>query len=106
METRKDPFSSSVSMSQLWYTQRVKEKVAKQLNKNKDLLVEIVGDIQVVGEGRVTNVMNLAFVVGLSWGGEDKKLWNMLTVIDEPVVEASMPKVKGMRELYNLDSLW
>jgi hypothetical protein len=37
MENRKE--NSSVSTSQLWYTRRVKEKVAKQLNKNKDLLV-------------------------------------------------------------------
>jgi hypothetical protein len=103
METRKDPFNSSVSTSQLWYTRRVKEKVAKQLNKNKDLLAEAVVDILVVGEGRVSDVMNLAFIVGLSWGGEDKKLWDMLAVIDEPVVEASEPKVKGMRELKNLD---
>jgi hypothetical protein len=27
--------NSSVSMSQLWYTRRVKEKVAKQLNKKQ-----------------------------------------------------------------------
>jgi Holliday junction resolvase RusA-like endonuclease len=36
-ETRREsgtPTNSSVSLSQLWYTQRVKEKVAKQLNKN------------------------------------------------------------------------
>jgi hypothetical protein len=83
METQKDPFNSSVSTSQLWYTRRVKEKVAKQLSKNKDLLVEVVGDISVVAEGRVTDAMNLASVVGLSWGGEDIKLRDMLTVIDE-----------------------
>jgi hypothetical protein len=47
--------------------------------------------------------MNLAFVVELSWGGKEKKLRDMLTVIDEPVVEASALKVKGMRELKNLD---
>jgi hypothetical protein len=53
-------------------------KVAKQLIKNKDLLVEAVGDIPVVAEGRVTDAMNLASVVGLSWGGEDIKLRDML----------------------------
>ena len=35
---------SSVSMSQLAYSQRVKEKVAKQLHKNKELLAEAVVD--------------------------------------------------------------
>ena len=106
METRKvcgSPINSFVSTSQLWYTRRVKEKVAKQLNKNKDLIAEAVVDIPVVGEGRVFDAMNLGSVVGLSWGGEDKKLRDMLIVIDEPVVEASAPKVKGMRELKNLD---
>jgi hypothetical protein len=89
----------------LWYTRRVKEKVAKQLNKNKELLAEVVGDIPVVGEDRELNVLNLALVLGLSWGGEDKKLGDLLFVIDkrEPVVEAFAPKVKGLRELKNLD---
>jgi hypothetical protein len=98
MEPRREsgtPINSSVSMSQLWYTQRVKEKVAKQLNKNKDLIAEAVGVIPVVGEDRVANALNLTPVLGLSWGGEDKKLRDL--------VEASVPKVKGMRELKNLD---
>ena len=58
-------------------------------------------DIPVVGEDRVLDAMNLALVVGLSWGGGDKKLWDLFSVIDkrEPVVEALAPKVKGMREL-------
>jgi hypothetical protein len=98
MEPRREsgtPINSSVSMSQLWYTQRVKEKVAKQLNKNKDLIAEVVGVIPVVGEDRVANALNLTPVLGLSWGGEDKKLRDL--------VEASVPKVNGMRELKNLD---
>jgi hypothetical protein len=97
-ETRREsgfPTNSSVSLSQLWYTRRVKEKVAKQLNKNKDLIAEVVGVIPVVGEDRVANALNLAPVLGLSWGGEDKKLRDL--------VEATVPKVKGMRELKNLD---
>jgi hypothetical protein len=36
------PIYSSVSKSQLGYSQRVKEKIAKQLHKNKELLAEIV----------------------------------------------------------------
>jgi hypothetical protein len=98
MEPRREsgiPSNSSISMSQLWYTRRVKEKVAKQLNKNKVLIAEAVGVIPVVGEDRVANALNLAPVLGLSWVGEDKKLRDL--------VEASVPKVKGMRELKNLD---
>jgi hypothetical protein len=89
------PIKSSVSLSQLWYTRRVKEKVAKQLNKNKELIAEAMGVILVVGENRVVEALNLAPVLGLSWGGEDKKLRDL--------VEATVPKVKGMRELKNLD---
>ena len=89
------PINSSVSLSQLWYTRRVKEKVAKQLNKNKELIAEAVGVIPMVGEDRVADALNLAPVLGLSWGGEDKKL--------QDLVEATVPKVKGMRELKNLD---
>jgi hypothetical protein len=87
-ETRREsgtPTNSTVSLSQLWYTRRVKEEVAKQLNKDKDLIVEVVGVIPVVGEVRVANALNLAPVLGLSWG------------------EATVPKVKGMRELKNWD---
>jgi hypothetical protein len=96
METRKEsgtPINSFVSTSQRWYSQRVKEKVAKQLNKNKDLLFEAMVDIPMVGEGRMFDAMNLAFVVGFSWGGEDKKLQDMLIVIDKPMVEASATNV-------------
>ena len=89
------PSTSSVSMSQLWYTRRVKEKVAKQLNQNKVLVAEAMGVILVVGEDWVANALNLALVLGLSWGGEDKKLRDL--------VEATVHKVKGMKELKNLD---
>jgi hypothetical protein len=98
MEPRSEsgtPINSSISMSQLWYTRRVKEKVTKQLNKNKDLIAEAVGVIPMVGEGQVANALNLALVLGLFWEGEDKKLRDL--------VEAYVPKVKGMRELKNLD---
>jgi hypothetical protein len=64
---------SSVSKSQLgYYSRRVKEKVAKQLHKNKELLAEVVVETPVEGYSKgVLDVMNLASVVGLSWGGED-----------------------------------
>jgi hypothetical protein len=93
--TKPIPINSFVSLSQLWYTRRVKEKVAKQLNKNKELIAEAVGVFPVVGEDQVADTLNLAPVLGLSWGGEDKKLRDL--------VEATVPKVKGMRELKNLD---
>ena len=48
--------------------------MAKQLNKNKELIAEVVGVIPVVGEDRMADVLNLTPVLGLSWGGEDKKL--------------------------------
>jgi hypothetical protein len=57
--------NSSVSLSQLWYTWRVKEKVAKQLNKNKnkELIAKVVGVIPMVREDRVVDALNLAPVV-------------------------------------------
>jgi hypothetical protein len=60
------PINYSVSLSQLWYNRRVKEKVAKQLNKNKELIAEAVGVILVVGEDWVADALNLAPVLGLS----------------------------------------
>ena len=65
------------------------------LRHNNDLIAEAVGAFPVVGEDRVANALNLAPVLGLSWGGKDNKLWDLF--------EASAPKVKGMRELKNLD---
>jgi hypothetical protein len=67
MEPRRErgtPSNSSISMSQLWYTRRVKEKVAKQLNKNKVLIAEVVGVIPVVGEDRVANALSFGVVLG------------------------------------------
>jgi hypothetical protein len=66
------PISSTsfVSKSQLGYSRRVKEKVAKQLNKNKELLAKVVVDNP--GEGvegyskEVLDMMNVAPVVGMS----------------------------------------
>jgi hypothetical protein len=91
VETEPNPINSSVS----WYNRRVKGKMAKQLNKNKELIAEAVGILPVGGGDRVSDALNLAPVLGLSWGGEDKKL--------RDIIEATVPKVKGMRELKNLD---
>jgi hypothetical protein len=89
--TEPNPINSSVS----WYNRRVKGKVAKQLNKNKELIAEAMGISPVGGGDRVSDALNLAPILGLSWGGEDKKL--------RDIIEATVPKVKGMRELKNLD---
>jgi hypothetical protein len=57
---------NSFGSSQWWYTGRVKEKLAKQLNKNKELIAEAVGVNHVVREDRVADALNLAPVLGLS----------------------------------------
>jgi hypothetical protein len=46
----------------------------------------------------VLNVMNVPLVVGMSWGGDDKKLLDLLSARDRREWKA-----KGMRELKNLD---
>jgi hypothetical protein len=45
------PIYFSVSKSQMGYSRRVKEKVAKQLHKNKELLVEVVAETPMEGGG-------------------------------------------------------
>ena len=102
------PSAAPMSMSQLAYSRRVKEKVTKQLHKNKELLAEAVVDIQVGASGyskAALDVMKFAPVVGMTWGGEDNKLLDMVSALDKrkPSFEVSTPKVKGMRELKNLD---
>jgi hypothetical protein len=96
------PTTSLVSKSQRGYAQRVKEKVAKQLNKNKELLAESLVDVPVVGEEgyskKVLGAMNLAPVVGMTWGGDDKKLLDLFSAMDN-----KEPKVKGLRKLKSLD---
>ena len=86
----------------------MKENVAKQLHKNKKLLAKVVVKTLVEGvEGYskwVLDAINFAPVVGLSWGVEDKS-FGPFSVIDkgEPIIDVSAPKVKGMRELKNLE---
>jgi hypothetical protein len=69
--------------------------------RKKDL--EILAETVVVkpGEGvegcskEVHSVMNVASVVGMTWGGDDNKLLDLLYTRER--------KAKGMRELKNLD---
>jgi hypothetical protein len=99
---------ASVSLAQLAYSRRVKGKVAKQLHKNKELLAESVGVSQVGTKGyskAVLDAMKIAPVVGMTWGGEDNKMLEMIFAFDKrkPSVDVSTLKVKGLRELKNLD---
>jgi hypothetical protein len=58
-----------VSLSQLVYSQQMKEKVAKQIHKNKELLAESVGVTQVGTKGyskAVLNSMKFAPIVGMT----------------------------------------
>jgi hypothetical protein len=74
------------------------------LIKNKELLVEVVADIPTEGYSKeVIHSMNFAPMVGLSWGGDDKRMLNLLSGIEKEKRELAAPKVKGKRELKNLD---
>jgi hypothetical protein len=96
-----------VSKSLLVYSRRVRDEVAKQLLKNKDLLAEVVADILVEGYSKeVIDVMNFALVVALSWKGDDKRLSNLFSIIEKEKRELAAPKVKGKRELKNLECPW
>jgi hypothetical protein len=103
-----NPSKDSASLSQLTYSRRVKEKVAKQLHKNKELLAESVGVTQVGTKGcskAVLDSMKFAPVVGMTWGGEDNKMLEMFSDFEKTKhsADVSTPKVKGLRELKNLD---
>jgi hypothetical protein len=86
---------------------RVKEKIAKQLQKNKDLFAEVVVEIAEKGAENysevVLNVMKFASIVGLSCGegGNEKSLSSLFSKIEE--WEPYTTKVKGKRELKNLE---
>ena len=91
--------TSAVSKSQLGYFRRVKEKVAKQLIENKEMLAETM--VVNPGEGvegyskEVHSVMDMASMVGMTWGGDGNKLLDLLSARER--------KAKRMRELKNLD---
>jgi hypothetical protein len=64
------PIYFSISKSQLGYSRRGKEKVVKQLYKNKEMLAEVVVETPVEGvdgySKGVVNAMNFTTDVGLS----------------------------------------
>jgi hypothetical protein len=51
------------------------------------------------------DAMKIALVLGMTWGGEDNKMLEMIYAFDKrkPFVDVSTPKVKGLRELKNWD---
>jgi hypothetical protein len=82
----------TVSKSQVVYGQRVKDGISKQLLKNKEILTKVVADIQAEGFSKeVIRTMNFAPVVGLSWGGDDKSMLNLLSKIEKEKRELATP---------------
>jgi hypothetical protein len=81
------PICSSISKSQLWYSQRVKNNIGKQLNKNKKLMAEVVADNPVVGvEGYsevVLDAMESTPTLGLTFRGDMQSLLNLFSVTEE-----------------------
>jgi hypothetical protein len=65
----------------------MKDKIAKQLLKNKELLAEVVAETLVVGaEGYskvVLDAVKFVPIVGLSCGGDEKSHLDLFSVIEE-----------------------
>jgi hypothetical protein len=75
-----------------------------ELIKNKELIADKVANMPTEGYPKeVIRTLNFAPVVGLSWGGEDKRMLNLLSEIEKEKRELAAPKVKGKRELKNLE---
>jgi hypothetical protein len=81
------PIYSYVSKSQLGYSLRVKNNIGKQLKKNKKLLTEVVAGTPVVGVEDyfevVLDMTELAPTLGLTYGGDEKSLLNLFSVIEK-----------------------
>jgi hypothetical protein len=94
----------TVSKSEVVYARRVKKEISKQLFKNKEILAKVATDIPSEGFSKeVISTMNFASVVGLSWGGDDKRMLNLLSKIEKGKQELAAPKVKEKRKLKNLE---
>jgi hypothetical protein len=78
---------SSVSKSQMGYKRRVKDKIAKQVHKNKELLAKVVAETPVEGvEGYskvLLDVVKFASIVGLSCGSDEKSLLELFSIVEE-----------------------
>jgi hypothetical protein len=83
------PIYSSFSKSQIGYTQRVKEKMARQLQKNKGLFAEVAGETVEKGvenhSEAVQEAVKFASIMGLSCGegGDEESLLNLFSTIEE-----------------------
>jgi hypothetical protein len=86
---------SGISKPELGYFRRAKEKAAKQRIKNKELLVEDLDEGVQGYSNEVHRTMKMASMMGVTWGGEDKKMLDALAARER--------KAKGLRELKNLD---
>jgi hypothetical protein len=97
-ETTELGLHSPASKSQRVYSRRVKEEeIAKQLLKNKGLIAEVVADCPVKGYSKeVMETMNFAPVMGLSWGGDDKRMMNLLSVILKEKKKHAAPTTKDL----------
>jgi hypothetical protein len=69
--------------------------LAKQRIKNKELLVEDLDEGVQGYSNEVHKTMKMASVMGVTWGGEDKKMLDTLAARER--------KAKGLMELKNLD---
>jgi hypothetical protein len=101
------PIYSSVSKSQLGYL-RVK-KIGKQLNRNKKLLTKTVEDTPVVrvegySEG-VLDAIELAPNLGLTFGGDEKRLSNLFSIIEEDQFREEEVSVSNSKEKRKLKIL-
>jgi hypothetical protein len=68
------------------------------------LLAKVVANIPTEDYSKeVIRTMNFTPVVELSWGGDDKRMLNLLSGIEKEKRELVAPKVKGKRELKNLE---
>jgi hypothetical protein len=97
------PIYSVVSKSQIGYARRVKDKIAKKLQKNKDLFAEVVVETAEKGAENysevVLDMMKFASTMGLSCGegGDEKSLLNLFSNIEEE--EPYVRRVIGIRVL-------
>lgn len=74
------------SKSQMWYSRKVKEDVGAQLNKKltKKMLAEAMAATPMVGANSkvVLNAMGVAPNLGLSFGGDEKRLGDLSFAIE------------------------
>jgi hypothetical protein len=86
----------------------VKKNIVKKVNKNKKLLAEVGVDAPVMGlevysEG-VLDAMECAPTLGLTFGGDEKRLLNLFSIIEKDLCRKEgvfVSNTKGKSELKN-----